>query len=151
LNHISQPASGSEIILYRTHSEILTDRRLLVRGDTYRLDQIARVYVRPAGFYVPFLLVRLALLLATVVLLASFVQVAQVDFVPGNHNIHLFAGALSGLIVVFTTWIVPTWVLWMRTTTGQRQIIMRSGDAGYLRDVRGKIENAARDYRQKMA
>jgi hypothetical protein len=46
--------------------------------------------------------------------------------------------------VVFVTWAVPTPDLNMKTASGETEIIMRRHDAGYLREVKDKIEAAIR-------
>jgi hypothetical protein len=108
LNQRAQPTFGNEVILFRTRTEILTDQRIIVRGNTFPLSQITRVYVRPARYYVPYFLARLVLIGLAILLLLSFVQVVDSGVVPGNRNFHLFAGVLIGQTVAMTTWLVPT-------------------------------------------
>jgi hypothetical protein len=144
---VAQPVAGHEIVLFRTHSEILTDRRIIVRGSTYPLDQVARAYVRPAWYYAPFVVGRLLMVALTILLLLSSLNVVE-DVVPGNPRFHLPGAILIGLAVVMMTWLVPTRVLLIKTVAGHKETVMRGVDAGYLREVRDKIAAAVRSRRQ---
>jgi hypothetical protein len=142
LNSKAKPVMGHEVILFRTRSEILTDRRIIIRGHIFPLSEISEIRVRMAWYYAPFLLVRLLLLPLAVLLLLSFLHVVGGDVMPGNPNLHLFAGVLLGLLLIVVTWIVPTYDLKVKATTGETEIMLYHHDAGYLREVKVKIEDA---------
>ena len=144
LNSKAKPVVGHEVILFRTRSEILTDQRILIRGHIYPLGAIAKTQVQMAWYYVPFLLVRLVLLPIVVLLILNFLQVVGRDVVPGNPNLNLFIGVLLGLLLAVMTWVVPTHVLKVKAATGETETMMHGRDAGYLREVKAKIEDAIR-------
>jgi hypothetical protein len=145
----AQPVAGHEIVLFRTHSEILTDQRIIVRGNTYPLDQITGAYVRPVWYYVPFVVARLVMVAAAVLLVVSFLEVVG-GVVPGARQFHLLGAVLLGFVVAMITWLVPTRALWIKTVSGHKEIVMWGVDAGYLRNVRDKIMAAARSQRQML-
>jgi hypothetical protein len=93
-------------------------------------------------YYAPFLLVRLLAVVAAILLTLSFTGVVGRDVVPGNPNLNMFVGVLLGLAVICTTWLVPTHTLKLWAASGTTDVMMRSTDAGYLRDVQARIEAA---------
>ncbi len=134
----------NEVVLFRTHTEILTDQRFIIRGDSYPLPRVERAYVRPAWYYAPFLLTRLAIGLVAALLMLSCLGVVDPDLMPGNARMQLLSGVMGGVIVALLTWLVPTHALWIRTRSGEQCLVMRSTHAGHLRDVRAQIEAAMR-------
>jgi hypothetical protein len=144
LNSKAKPVMGQEVVLFRTRSEILTDQRIIIRGNIYPLSEISEIRVQMAWYYAPFLLARLLLLPLAILLILSFLHVVGRDVLPGNPNLHLFAGVVLGLLLIFVTWIVPTYDLKVKATTGETEIMMYHHDAGYLREVKVKIEDAIR-------
>jgi hypothetical protein len=150
LNSKVRPVVGHEVVLFRTRSEILTDQRIIIRGNIYPLSVIATIQVRFAWYYLPFLLVRLLLLPAAILMILSFLHIVGHDIVPGNPNLNLLGGAVLGLLLVFVTWLVPTHDLKVTAATGETEIMMRRHDAGYLREVKAKIEEAIRTQQAMM-
>jgi hypothetical protein len=142
LNSKVKPVVGHEVVLFRTRSEILTDQRIIIRGNTYPLRVIAKIQVQPAWYYAPFLLTRLLLVPVAILPILNFLNVVGSDVVPGNPNVNMFMGVVLSLLLAFATWIVPTYDLRMQAATGESEIIMRGHDPEYLREVKAKIENA---------
>ena len=142
LNSKVKPVVGHEVILFRTRSEILTDQRIIIRGHIYPLNAIANIQVRFAWYYLPFLLVRVLLIPVAILMILSFFHVVGGDIVPGNPNLNLLGGAVLGILLAIVTWLVPTHDLKVTAATGESDIMMRHHDAGYLREVKAKIEQA---------
>ncbi len=142
LNSKVRPVVGHEVVLFRTRSEILTDQRIIIRGNTYPLRVIAKIQVQTAWYYAPFLVTRLLMMLVAILLILNFLNVVGPDVVPGNPNVNMFMGVVLSLLLAFVTWIVPTYDLKMQAATGEREIFMRGHDPEYLREVKAKIENA---------
>ncbi|RPI97637.1 MAG: hypothetical protein EHM39_09190 [Chloroflexi bacterium] len=134
----------NEVVLFRTHAEILTDHRIIMRGESYPLARVERAYVRPAWYYAPFLLVRLLIVLAATLLILSYLGVVDPNLMPGGRSFHLLGGVMGVVMVALLTWLVPTHSLWIRTQDGERRLVLRSTHAGHLRDVRAQIETAMR-------
>jgi hypothetical protein len=151
LNSKVKPVVGHEVVLFRTRSEILTDQRILIRGHIYPLSAIAKIQVQKAWYYAPFLLVRLVLLPVAVLLILDFLHVAGGSVVPGNPNLNLFIGVLLGLLLTLVTWITPTHVLKVKAATGETESMIYGRDAGYLRGVKTKIEDAIRAQQAQMS
>ncbi len=124
---------GHERVLYRTHTVILTDKRIVVDGNTYPLWQIEAIHTTRARYHLPLLAVRLAV----VALLA--VGLATSDGLYVRFGFLLVMGALLFGVM----YLVPTHVLQI-DTPGGRVRVMSSGDTGYLKDVAAQIA-CARD------
>jgi len=144
LNSKAKPVVGHEVVLFRTRNEILTDRRIIIRGNIYPLNAVSEIRVEMAWYYAPFLLVRLLLVPLAILLVLSYLHVVGRDMMPGNPNLHLLMGVALGLLLAFVTWIVPTHDLKVKATTGETDIMMHHHDTGYLREVKTKIEDAIR-------
>jgi len=142
VNRLARPVVGHEAVLFRTHSEILTDQRMIIRGSSYPLLGIDRVYIRPAWHFAPYALLRLALIGAAALLILSFAGVIQPGHVPGSRALHLIGGVLIGLLVVLATRLVPQYTLWLKTQSGDKQVVMRSPSVRHLRAWRDEIETA---------
>jgi hypothetical protein len=133
-----------EVVLFRTHAEILTDQRIIVRGESYPLARVERAYVRAVWYYAPFLLARLLIVLVAALFLLSYMGVVDPDPLPGSRSLHLLGGVLGVVVVALLTWLVPTHTLWILTQSGEQCRVLRSTHAGHLRDVRAQIEAAKR-------
>jgi predicted membrane protein len=144
LNSKAKPVTGHEVVLFRTRSEILTDQRIIIRGNIFPLSAISEIRVQMAWYYAPFLLVRLLLLPLAILLILSFLHVVGRDVVPGNSNLHLFGGVVLGLLLIVATWLVPMYTLKVKAKTGETETMMHHHDASYLREVKAKIEDAIR-------
>lgn len=141
-----QPGVSQEIILYRTQSEILTDQRIIMQGKIYPLAQIAKTYVRPAWYYVPFLIVRLLMVTAAALLLLSFLSFVR-GIIPVSAYLHLLGTILFVAIAYVMRWI-PASVLLIETVSGQKDVFMR-GNASYLQDITETIAAAVRAQQQE--
>ena len=132
---------GDERVLFRTHSEILTDRRVIARGVTYSFDQIEKVEVVPMPYYVPFQAARALALLAVALLVMSFFGVVGRDALPGDSFVHLILAVPLSAFAIFAPWLIPTHTLRLRTESGKVTII-RGGEPDYLRTVADKVRDA---------
>jgi hypothetical protein len=127
---------AQEVVLFRTHAEILTDQRLIVRGSSVPFETIRVVEVVPLIWFWPLQALRLLAVIAAARLLLSAPDAALPQI--------LASGAL--LAAAFAArWVIPTHALRLRTEDGIVRVL-RDGDRAYLRTIERKIRNAKADY-----
>jgi len=140
---LTQPQPNStEVILYRTRTDILTDRRIIVDGTTYPLGTVVSIKVMPTRFYVPFQGMRLLALVGAIFFGLSLAGPVGSDTVPGSTAVRLIAAAALFGFAVMSPWVVPTHKLRLRLSE-QKVDMMYSSEVDHLRTIAGKINEAA--------
>jgi hypothetical protein len=132
---------GHEIILYRTHDLLLTDKRIVVEGYTYPLDKVNSVKTRRVRYYLPLLLFQLLALATSVLTALNLVQTAQDDLFS-TAVIVRFIGAIAAVGLFYTlTWLTPTHKIQIKSEWGNVNAL-RSGNVRHLRALEQKIRIA---------
>jgi len=138
---------ASEVILYRTRTEILTDQRIIAGGAMIPLRTVATANVSPTRYFVPLQAARLVALLVAVVLalsLAGLVGSTLTTFGRlGYLIVLLFLGAFSVLAPQF----MPTHMIVLQTSTGAKRFLY-SHDPGHLHSVVDEINGAIAQIRR---
>jgi hypothetical protein len=132
---------GHEIILYRTHDLMLTDKRVVVEGYTYPLGVVNAVKTRRVRYYLPLQLFRLLALAAVVLVAGNLVQTVQ-DNLFSTAVIVRFVGviAAAGLFYVLV-WLTPTHTIQIKSEWGDVNALS-SGNVRHLRALERKIRTA---------
>ncbi|MBI5961270.1 MAG: hypothetical protein HY866_21205 [Chloroflexi bacterium] len=143
----STPPYASEIILYRTRSDILSDLRFIVDGTTYPLSKIQSARVSMLWYYLPLQLVRLLTLIAAAAILGHTFGVVKIDPLPDSMLITLvgIAGLLTFALPI--SQMIPTHVIRLKLDAGQVKV-MSSSDVRHLKEVAEKINQATIKVRQ---
>lgn len=129
---------GYERVIYRTHTVILTDKRIVVDGNTYPLWQIESVQTARASYYFvlqAMRLVVLGLVVFALVCLLNSPMSASATLLRVS-----FLAAMSGMFFVLV-WLAPTHVISLGSPSGSIRV-MSSGDVRYLKEVAAQIDAA---------
>ncbi len=126
-----------EVILYRTRTEILTDKRILLDGTNYTFDQIEAVDVVRLKYTIPFQILRLlALIGALACAWMAFGSFRDADFtgmvVPG------IIAAVLGALTLISDSMIPSHAIRLKVH-GKSVYIMHDNSRGYLKEVQAAI------------
>lgn len=131
---------ASEMVLYRTHSEIISNHRLVINGRTLLLSQVQGVQLVRSRYFALLQVLRVALIGAVLAQIAWCVQNCS--------GLSLTNGLLAAGPPVVLLWLVymlpaliPSHALRLTTTGGVRDFMLTS-DRDQLAVVQDKIEGA---------
>ena len=127
----------NEAILYRTRTEILTDKRILLDGTAYAFNEIDAVDVVRLKHYIPFQIARLLGLIGTLILVwyafGSFRDSALISM--------LIYGVMAIVLAMSTflsSAVVPSHAIRL-TLSGETVYMMHDVDVSYLNQVNEAI------------
>lgn len=140
--HSQNPPFASEVILYRTRTDILSDYRFIVNGATYPLDKIQSAQVVPVRYYIPLQVSRLLAVLAAAFLLLSVAGVVGEDLIPGGNALQLVAALIPGGFAALAGQAVPTHAIQLKLDK-QQVNVMPSSDKEDLKFIALKVNEAA--------
>jgi hypothetical protein len=143
--HTAPGLYGHEVVLFRTRTEIVTDKRLLIDGTTYAFDQIETVHVARLRYFVPLQFARL-LALGGMILLGwmAFNSLRDQAFL-GMSFFGLVAAGL-GSFAFLSKIVIPTHSLRLQSD-GKSIYFMYDNGPNYLRQVEQAIQRAAHQRR----
>jgi hypothetical protein len=132
---------AAEIILYRTRTDILTDRRIIANDTILPLSAISKVHVSPTRFHMPLQVARLLALLAALALASVVAGLTGPAPTLRARLVTLILMVGAGAFVALAPRYVPTHRITMHT---QRGVVhcCHSHDLAHLRDVIAHIDNA---------
>ncbi len=132
---------ASEVILYRTRTEILTDQRIIAHGTMTPLRAISSVRVASTWYYIPLQAGRLVALPVGAVLLLSLLGLTGPA--PGTMTrlAYLCLLLVAGGFVAFAPQIMPTHMIVLHTPAGRVRFLY-SHDRGHLQSVVAEINDA---------
>ena len=128
---------GHETVLYRTHTVILTDKRIVVDGYTYPLDKVTSVTTRRTTYYLPLIFFRAFILLASIALfIVILMGTSEVSSI--TQIVELALPLVIGSILLAIMFSMPTHVIWLESGWGNVNVL-GGGDRRYLDSVTGLI------------
>jgi hypothetical protein len=131
-----------ENILYRTRTIILTERRIIARGDNYSLQRITAVRTKRTWYYVPLQVLRLLSVLGILVGIGLFARHTTSDLSLTDRLLPLLLAALVGLPLFLALRWVPGHVVQVELDSTAFEVA-RSNDVRQLRAVAGTFSEAA--------
>lgn len=137
---------ASEVILYRTRTEILTDQRIITGGMMVPLRTVSTAYVSPTRYFVPLQAARLIALLGAVLVALTLVGLVGSALTVFARVGYLVVLALLGAFSVLAPQFMPTHMVVLQTSTGVKRFLY-SHDPGHLQAVVDEINNAAAQVR----
>jgi hypothetical protein len=136
------PPYASEVILYRTRTDILSDLRFIVNGQTYPLSKVQSARVVSAWYYWPLQALRGLMLAAALAVVLSLIGVISASLLPDNLLIRVGIAALLAASAYGVTQVIPTHRI--RFKMDNRSIsVMLSHDKEDLKAIAAKINQAA--------
>jgi hypothetical protein len=128
----------NEVVLYRTRTEILTDKRILLDGVTYTFDQIEAVDVVRLKHHIPFQIMRLIGFIA-MFLCIWFTFASFRDSVFISTFIYGAAAVVLGIVTFMSATVIPSHAI--RLTVGGKPVyMMYDTGVSYLRQVQEAIQ-----------
>jgi hypothetical protein len=139
--HSAPVVHNHEVVLFRTRTEIVTDKRLLIDGTTYTFDQIEAVHVARLRYFVPFQIARL-LALGGMILLGWLALNNLRDQAFLGMSFFGLVAVVLGSFTFFGKMIIPTHALRLQSD-GKSVYFMYDNGPVYLREVEQAIQRAA--------
>ena len=137
----AQRAYADEVVIFRTHSEILTDQRIISAGVTYRLDTIQSARVIRLAHFFPLQIARVLALALAVFCALGALGLIDNSLVQDPMIVCPLLAVLSGAFAIRARWLIPTHAIRLQTTSGRVDFV-RGGDGEYLKLVLRKLNEA---------
>ncbi len=141
--HAQTPPYASEVILYRTRTDILSDLRFIVNGQTYPLQKIQSARVVAVWYYWPLQALRVLMLAAAVAVILSLAEVLSLGALPDSLVLRAGIAALLIVMAYGATQVIPTYRIRLKMDNHHAISVMLSHDQQDLKAIAAKINQAA--------